>query len=420
MMDTSGGAPTAATTVPFANAGKIDFDTLDESIGRIAKKQKTTLSKTIKDIDSIIATLNQSKSQLMLLDTMNDDDTEKMEVDVAGFVPKVISNLHKTLSESKFCLKVQSEHKELHAPVSKIGKTVDKCFRSDIEQASKDIEFDRDTLNNLILNHLYREGQFDVGDLFAQEMGMMGESLESLKSDFIDHHDIVGSIEKKDLQPAINWCKHKRTELAKLDTHLEFKLHKLQFIHLLGSKKNNEALMYAKAHFPDHSNSRLKEIQSLMGTFLYTDRLSTSPYQHMFDPKSISHQWSDIKTSFSRDSFALMGLPQESPLAITVTVGVKSLPTFIKLASFSVLKDANDDSLTVDIHVDQKYKFHSIFSCPVSREQSTKNNPPVILQCGHLLAKNSMLKLVKGASGKFKCPYCPIEQNVRDVKQIYL
>eukprot|EP01132_Coremiostelium_polycephalum_P003919 gene3919-4894_t len=381
---------------------KIEFDQFEEGISRIAKKQRTTLTKTIKDIDSILSSLNECKKQL------NNPDAMETETKV----PSAVSSLHQTLSESKFCLKIPAEHKELHAPISKLGKLVDKNFRSDIEKSTKDIEFDNKITNEIILQHLYRVGRFDVGDLFAKETNIDQSMAEETKLKFIDHHDILNSIEKKDLTPAINWCRHKRNELQKIDSYLEFKLHRLQFIHLLLVGKHSDALLYARSHLSEFSGTKMKEIQNLMGAFVYANRLSTSPYASMFDQTSISNQWKEIKTLFSKDSCALMGLPQESPLSITVTVGLKALPTFLKLSSFLVLKGANDDSLTVEIDVDPNYKFHSVFACPVSREQSTKNNPPVMLQCGHLLCRNSMQKLLKGSSTRFKCPYCPTEQSL--------
>ncbi|EGG23049.1 hypothetical protein DFA_05179 [Cavenderia fasciculata] len=404
------------------NNGRIDFEQLEENLGRMIKKQKSTLTKTLKDIDSIVGTLSSSKKQLELFaattaSQLQDDekasDSSKTEQPKSTFVPIVVGKLYQSLSESKQCQKVQSEHKELHSNISKTGKLVDKNFRSDIEKSTKGIEFDPKTVNKIILYHFYREGKFDVADLFADEIGVKQSESEYLKARFTDHHDIIKSMEiKKDLQPAINWCKQNRQELH----NLEFKLQRLQFIHLLSCGKTTEALGHAKSTFSEFANTKMRDIQTLMGAFIYANRLKDSPYAYIFAPQALKDHWSDIKDAFARESYRIMGVPQESPLAITVNVGVSSLPTFIKLSTFSVLQKANDDSnsLTVEINVDQKYKFHSIFACPVSREQCTKDNPPVLLICGHLISLSSMNKLVKG-SGKLKCPYCPTEQHFKEV-----
>ena len=37
----------------------------------------------------------------------------------------------------------------------------------------------------------------------------------------------------------------------------------------------------------------------------------------------------------------------------------------------------------------QEFVFHSIFACPVSKDQSTDTNPPMLLPCGHVLCQVS-------------------------------
>lgn len=74
--------------------------------------------------------------------------------------------------------------------------------------------------------------------------------------------------------------------------------------------------------------------------------------------------------------------------------------------------------LQVEISLPPSYHFHSIFVCPVSKEQGTDQNPPMMMPCGHVIAQESLDKLSKGA--KFKCPYCPGESHPRDAKKVFL
>ncbi|EGC35530.1 hypothetical protein DICPUDRAFT_152146 [Dictyostelium purpureum] len=417
---------TVGVTSNSGGSSKIEYDQLEDGLSRIIKKQKTSLSKTITEIDTIISSLKTCKQVLSLSDST---DAELTPMDTSNntsntrsnneMVRKAILKLNQSVIDSNIWTKVVNEHKELHAPISKFGKLVDKNFRSDIENSSKDIDFDIDILNNIILHHLYRIGKFEIGDVFAKEIGTSTEFSTSIKEKFRDHHRILSSIDQYNLEPVIEWCKKNNEELGLIDSSLEFKLYKLQFIHLLKNGKQQEALQYARTYLSRLSNTHMKELQHLMGTFAFAHKLENSPYRSMFEEQAFNEHWAEIRSTFSRDNCSLMNIPQDSPLSIAVTVGMKSLPTLLKLSSFSILKGVNDDSLTVEIQVDEKYKFHSIFACPVSREQSTPTNPPVMLQCGHLLCKNSMQRLLKGSSNRFKCPYCPTEQNLSNVKTVY-
>lgn len=68
-----------------------------------------------------------------------------------------------------------------------------------------------------------------------------------------------------------------------------------------------------------------------------------------------------------------------------------------------------------------RFQFHSVFVCPVSKDQTTEGNPPMMLPCGHVIAKESLVRLAKGGGQVLvKCPYCPRECVVGQAKRVYL
>ncbi len=76
------------------------------------------------------------------------------------------------------------------------------------------------------------------------------------------------------------------------------------------------------------------------------------------------------------------------------------------------------EQLPVEIELGPEFVFRSIFACPVSRDMSTPDNPPMLLPCGHVLCEQSVNKLAKTRTRPFKCPYCPQEARLDMLKPL--
>jgi hypothetical protein len=299
--------------------------------------------------------------------------------------------------------------------------------------------------------HLLREGQFSVASTFLDEAqdnpphptptpgtpnpydGDEGD-LTSLKSQelqvkFANMYKILHELRIRNLFPAIEWARSNSQELEKRGSNLEFELSRLQYVWLFqGSVVNglpddahnglSGALAYAREHFLRFQGRYLRDIQQLATAMAFKSNLRESPYYHTFETQTV---WDDVAASFTREFCSLLGLSAESPLYIAATAGAIALPTLLKLASIMKEKRTEwttQNELPVEIPLPRSMNFHAIFVCPVSKEQTTEQNPPMMMPCGHVVAKESLHRLSKG--GRFKCPYCPNESQPRDAREIIL
>nr|KAF6481834.1 required for meiotic nuclear division 5-like protein B [Molossus molossus] len=271
--------------------------------------------------------------------------------------------------------KLALDHKDIHSSVSRVGKAID------------------------------RESTLNV-DL-------------DFKQPFLELNQILEALHKHDLGPALEWAISHRQRLLELNSSLEFKLHRLHFIHLLagGLNKQLEALSYAR-HFQPFAQLHQREIQVMMGSLVYLRLgLEKSPYCHLLD----NSHWAEICETFTRDACSLLGLSVESPLSVSFASGCVALPVLMNIKAVIEQRQctgvwSHKDELPIEIELGMKCWYHSVFACPILRQQTSDSNPPIKLICGHVISRDALNKLING--GKLKCPYCPMEQNPADGKRI--
>lgn len=353
----------------------------------------------------------------------------------------------------------------------KLGKALDKALPAKPLPTEHDAMEHRTALiNRAIAMHLLREGEFEVASTFISEtqdnppledelpddmlpldgdqpMSDADDSTspstpkqppsllplhlqsQALQEKFTDMYSILQDLRLHNLMPAIGWAHENSAALEARGSNFEFELSKLQYVWLFKGPGTNQlpddqyngrsgALLYARQNFARFQSRHLKEIQQLASAMVYAPNLSQSPYRSVFASDTA---FSDVAASFTREFCSLLGLSAESPLYVAATAGSLALPRLLKYTSAARAKGTawtTADELAFETPLPRRMVYHSIFVCPVSKEQTTEANPPMMIPCGHVLARETLQKLCKGT--RFKCPYCPSDGNIKDARQIIL
>lgn len=200
---------------------------------------------------------------------------------------------------------------------------------------------------------------------------------------------------------------------------LQFELCRLQYLSLLKTDPIG-ALKWAQKAFPSFSESHASEIQSLMGCLAYASRLESSPYAHLFQQDNLSAACSALSAAYC----TILRLPQESAFTQCIRLGSASLPKIQRV--MALMKErkgiewSQQDELPVEIELPNHLRYHSVFVCPVLRQQTTDSNPPMMLPCGHAICQEALGRLSKGSQHvRFKCPYCPAESTASHATRVY-
>jgi len=203
----------------------------------------------------------------------------------------------------------------------------------------------------------------------------------------------------------------------------------LKFLCILERGDQLQAIKYARK-FSQYATDHTQQVQKLMGSLTYLRvGLKNSPYSQLLS-ESV---WEDACKTFIKDACKIKGWSVSSPLLSGFQAGCQALPTFLDvrdviesrmMTSQSMMTSQchgntlnHDDELPVEIELDDDQRYHSVFACPILKSQTTEENPPMKLKCGHVVSHDALLKLVQNQ--KVKCPYCPKEQGAQEGRRIY-
>ncbi|CAK1357631.1 unnamed protein product [Cercospora beticola] len=421
------------------------------------QEKKGNLSKAIDDVQKLIDLLQSTRDA------------------VADTPDKAVLHLAKLSTPVKQSFsKIEEDLKEVNKGINQYSKALKDKFKSTVlpTNASDALTSQPHLINRAIAMHLLREGKFDVAKTFVREVkehppagteatgtefnhaaGMdwiedladvtMQDSSEDrletegersgLQQKFADMYHILDALRNQhNLEPAIDWAHLHSHELEHRGSNLEFELSRLKFVELYHSKSDEmtdgepdylagpvRALEYARNVFPTFGERYSRETSSLSASLAFSPNLEDSPFNALFHNQSA---FEEASVSFTREFCGMLGLSSQSPLYTAVTAGGIALPVFEKFERVMAQTRGQWSSvneLPVETPLPPGYAFHSIFVCPVSKDQATDANPPMMLPCGHVLAKESLDQHSKGKS-RMKCPYCPQECHPRDAKRVYI
>ncbi|XP_050498282.1 E3 ubiquitin-protein ligase RMND5A [Diabrotica virgifera virgifera] len=382
-----------------------EIDKVCSKFGNINEHAKRVLSDLVNQIQNLKEEYDNSGSEHVLTE---------LQVDI---LKQNMVKIKETIS------KLATDHRDLHSTVSKVGKAIDRNFTADFAATSREEMFNNpdkiNLINKVICQHFYRQGMHDVADQLAQESSITPETHE--KEPFTEINHILERLKMKDLEPALAWATVHHENLEAQNSSLEFMLHRLKYIEILrkGPVYQTDAICYARLHFSKFMYRHEKEIQTLMGMLLYVPNgINSSPYSCLLDQEL----WIEICELFLREACQLLGVCVNSPLTTCINAGCTAIPALLNIKQVMMQRQVTGiwngkDELPIEIDLGNENKYHSMFACPILRQQSTQFNPPMKLICGHVISRDALNKLCNG--NKMKCPYCPIEQTPSEARLIF-
>lgn len=394
-------------------------ETVSSLVSTVAKKRK--LDPTARGLDAIIEALRTSQQQS------------------PGAGASGVERVGAQVNVQELQDQVKAHHKELLSSVTKLGKGIDKALGAQLHLPVDKLS--SKLVVEAVHRHLVSEGAFDAASLMGPDVS--GQRDGAVEISLREMHAVLVALQAEELQPALEWLELHREALRARGSTLELTLRRLQFVQLLRAGELPAAVKQAREHLaPAAAAAKAAAggsfaaprmgggvdadpevaVRRLLGSLGFANRLERSPYARELLSPAL---WSAGAKHFEHECLGMLGMPCDSPLRIAVDAGAQVLPTLLKLASVLGSKQQtawqSGDQLPVELELPAELRFHSVFTCPVSKEAATADNPPMMLPCGHVLSLGSIAKLARGSrSVRFKCPYCPAECSTAMAKALVL
>jgi len=314
--------------------------------------------------------------------------------------------------------------KRFHASISKFGKHLDKVIPESDVQIYRDVYWDSGAEDAMIVQHLYMSGFFDSAGHLVEAVPDGSTVALPRRDEYDVMHHILQCIRAGDYDPVRAWIARCHHGIELLGSPLEFHVDRTEFSELLQCSPDDggmeKAMWLASARLERHYTRHAPEVQALCSAILWMGRIESSPYGHLVPHRTRRNTCEVFVETFTK----LNGLPTQSHLRTTAETGLLSMGHLRRIVSVlhaTAPTDAWDalKELPVEVPIDKNFHFHSIFSCPISRELAHRGNPPMLLQCGHTICRLSMDR-ISGLSSQFKCPTCPTMQRSEDAEKLVL
>lgn len=376
---------------------------LAHDLDLIRKRLKIGRAHITNTTDELLSTLNEF---LVTADTLS--VTFPQDQEFAQAVQQLFAETQRILPLKA----VIGEHRETYAYISRLHKDIEKKFtvNPDALGTRNAPGMRRDAVDKVVAQQLILEGSAEVCEDFqrARNLNIISPSIREQYQAFMV---FTRHLEAGDIDQALA-CQ----TLLPLPVQLLFQLHKAKFVRILRTRRVEEAVSYAKDHFEPFTELEKPEIERLMGALIFTGNLSESPYRDLAHPDFEARLFRDIAAEASKS----IGLQQMSGLETVINAGVQAVPQLMQAVPLMQEKMWRTQ-LPVEMRLTPDLRFHSLFVCPVTKEVTGADNPPMLLPCGHAISRHALESLAKSSSrGKFKCPTCPVEAGVKDAMELVL
>jgi hypothetical protein len=412
------------------------MDEIDKLINSLEEKEKSSFEDMELLIDSVDNLIQQTNTELLSENNKDDSKTREIlskketELKKLKLIPKM----------NRICNSYYHKYKEVNKKIDDNIKGVNYLNNKNLTKFIGNV--DEKLIKEIILDHLIRKGNIKTVERFIDEGQIDSSKLKDDIKIFKEYYYIINDLNNHKLDKLYEWCVKNKDILLKdieeinlnennkieknkksKEKNLYFECVKYNYILYLQDETKSilDCINYSRKYFKPFifDKNYINEISKLMVKLLYRKadsnniNINTEKKDYIFDNEN---QLEEIKNLFIDKFLKFNHKSKDDTLSIILLAGRCVLPQVVE-SEEKLMKDKDPKNIEGDkekntlmysLELPEELIFHNIFVCPISKETATKENPPIRLNCGHCICKNSFEKIEKTGTrhNQIKCPIC--------------
>ena len=424
------------------------MEDIEKTLSTLEEKEKTSFEEMDTLLDSIDTLIKETNNELS--DDKNKD--ESMTKDILSKKESELRKLKLIPKVNRICNSYYHKYKELNKKVDENIKGVNYLNNTNLIKFVGNI--DEKLIKELIVEYLIRKGNVKTVQRYLEESKLEIDKLTKDIMIFQEYYDIINDLNDNKIKKLYDWCTKNRDILLKNTENMNgnkaknenmenkdiyFECVKYSYNLLLedDSKTVEDCVEFTRKHFKPFiaDKNYIKEISKLMTKLLFkkTDKEKSeinteSKIEEKNKGEGNKEGLEFIKNLFIETFLKLNHKSRDDTLNTILLAGRYVLPQVVE-SEEKLAKDKDKKNIEVDkeknqlmysLELPEELIFHDIFVCPVSKEIASADNPPIRLNCGHCICKNSFDKIEKSGvrHNQIKCPICTQVGKVDEINKL--
>jgi len=231
----------------------------------------------------------------------------------------------------------------------------------------------------LVVDFLAFKGLTASATAFAASAGL-NDFLPAMLSDKDTVQTAVAGLENQSVVEAIDWCRHNKQQLSKVNTTIEVELYVQEIIELIRQRNHEEAVEKARQNLAPLCEQYTEQVSLAMACMAFPPSTNVRRYADMYS----AERWKALIALLKEVSRRVLRLPRLLELVRSGIVAIHAPSSMRRTDINDPLNNPAVLQLAIGLPATTRM---SVLRCPIARCPMLSDNSPMVFPSGFVCSK---------------------------------